>query len=192
MGNVTELKRKLDLRVAERKAVEMALQTETTVYNDAVSKSNVINGANTVVKDVTQFVQRTIHNTVSDLVTRCLLAVFGENAYEFRINFEQKRNKVEAEMQFIRDGQSYSPMTQVGGGVLDVAAFGARLSALLLHQSKNNRRVLILDEPFRFLSVEYRPKIRQLLETLSKELDFQFIIVTHIRELEVGNVVTIV
>ncbi|MDR2641615.1 MAG: hypothetical protein LBC74_02350, partial [Planctomycetaceae bacterium] len=65
-----------------------------------------------------------------------------------------------------------------------------RLSALLL-SSNRYRRVLILDEPFRFLSVEYRSQIRDLIETLSKELDFQFIIVTHAKELEIGDVVRI-
>jgi DNA repair exonuclease SbcCD ATPase subunit len=119
-----------------------------------------------------------------------LKAVFGENAYEFRIVFEQKRGKVEAVMQFARNGEVYDPMTQSGGGVLDVAAFGLRLSALIL-SSVRYRRLLILDEPFRFLSVEYRESIRDLIETLSKELDFQFIMVTHIRELEIGEVVQI-
>jgi len=50
---------------------------------------------------------------------------------------------------------------------------------------------LILDEPFRFLSIEYRPKIRELIQQLSEELDFQFIMVTHAQELEIGEIIRI-
>ncbi|MDR2170585.1 MAG: AAA family ATPase [Planctomycetaceae bacterium] len=191
MVKLIELRDKLNRKKTEYSAYKLALQSELENYINIKTKLGIQDKANIVIRDVSQHVQRTIHNTVSDLVSRCLQAVFGEEAYEFRIAFEQKRNKIEAEMQFIRNGQIYDPMTQVGGGVLDVAAFGARLSALLLRQSSQSRRVLLLDEPFRFLSVEYRPKIRLLLETLAKELDFQFIIVTHIRELEIGDVITI-
>jgi DNA repair exonuclease SbcCD ATPase subunit len=47
---------------------------------------------------------------------------------------------------------------------------------------------MILDEPFRYLSEEYRPKVAVLLEKLAEEFDFQFIIVTHIPELAIGSV----
>jgi DNA repair exonuclease SbcCD ATPase subunit len=191
MESCVELRTKLNRKISERQAYELSLQVETDKLAEVKGKFDIVGQANGVVKDVSQFVQRTIHGTISDLVTRCLRSIFGDDAYEFLISFEQRRGKVEAEMQFVRNGQYYDPMTQVGGGVLDVASFGLRLSALLLKQSNQCRRVLLMDEPFRFLSVQYRPKIRQLMESLAKELDFQFIQVTHIRELEIGDVVTI-
>ena len=46
-----------------------------------------------------------------------------------------------------------------------------------------------MDEPFKFVSEEYRENVRVLLEQLSKEMSIQFIFVTHIQELVTGKVV---
>ena len=51
--------------------------------------------------------------------------------------------------------------------------------------------LVVLDEPFRFLSAEYREKARDLIVVLAAELNVQFIIVTHIQELEIGSIVRI-
>ncbi len=80
------------------------------------------------------------------------------------------------------------PLDEDSGGVVDVAAFTLQLSSLMLKKPPV-RRVMILDEPFKFVSEEYRPGIRQMLEKLSEEFNFQFILVTHIVELMIGKVI---
>lgn len=190
MIDLTKYRKTVDSKMLERRAVLMSLEREQKQYTILEDQRNTAQEVNSILQAVCAQIQTAVHRSVSDIVTRCLKAVFGEDAYAFQIVFEQKRNKVEAVMQFVRNGESYDPMTQSGGGVLDVAAFGLRLSALLLSVQRY-RRVLILDEPFRFLSVEYRRQIRDLIETLAEELDFQFIMVTHVKELEIGDVVQI-
>ncbi|MDR1270899.1 MAG: hypothetical protein LBK82_15395 [Planctomycetaceae bacterium] len=190
MNNLLQYRERLDQCLSERRSFLVSLEREKSDYETLLNRRSVLQDTNTILQAICAQIQTTVHRSVSDIVTRCLKAVFGENAYEFRIVFEQKRGKVEAVMQFVRNGEVYDPMTQSGGGVLDVAAFGLRLSALIL-SSVRYRRLLILDEPFRFLSVGYRFPIRDLIETLSKELDFQFVMVTYIRELEIGEVVQI-
>jgi DNA repair exonuclease SbcCD ATPase subunit len=190
MADLQLYRKAVNEKKAERRSLMMSLKREQEQYDVLLENRDTMQTVNSIFQSICVQVQTAVHHSVSDIVTRCLRAVFGEDAYEFQIAFEQKRGKVEAEMQFIRNGNIYDPMTQSGGGVLDVAAFGLRLSALLL-SSRRYRRVLILDEPFRFLSVEYRSQIRDLIETLSKELDFQFILVTHAKELEIGDVVQI-
>ena len=91
---------------------------------------------------------------------------------------------------FTKGGVEVDPMTASGGGVVDVAAFALRLSALAL-QRPPLRRTLILDEPFKFLSEEYRSRVVDLLDLLSSEMGVQFIMVTHLKEFEVGKVVNI-
>jgi ABC-type sulfate/molybdate transport systems ATPase subunit len=49
--------------------------------------------------------------------------------------------------------------------------------------------LVVLDEPFRFLSEQYRAAGRQILESLADEMDCQFILVTHIKELSAGQVI---
>lgn len=133
-------------------------------------------------------VQASAHKQIASVVTRCLQAVFGEEAYEFAIRFTQKRGKTEAELLFRRGELELEPTSASGGGVVDVAAFALRLAALMLGYPRR-RRLLCLDEPFKFVSRDYRPAVRQLIETLAREMEVQFVIVTHDPELQVGTVI---
>lgn len=132
-------------------------------------------------------VQESIQVKVAKLVSDCLEYVF-EEPYEFRIVFEEKRNTTEARLVFMRDGEEIEPMSASGGGVIDVAAFGLRLACLML-TTPTVRPLMVMDEPFRFLSVQYRDRVRSLIEQLAEEYDCQFIIVTHMDELRIGTVV---
>ena len=136
---------------------------------------------------VAQAVQQKAHDRIAGIVSRCLEAVFDE-PYEFKILFEQKRGKTEASLVFERDGLQVDPLTASGGGVVDVAAFALRLSCLMLSRP-TLRRLLVLDEPFKFVSEQYRERVRVMLETLSKDLGVQIVMVTHIEELKMGKVI---
>lgn len=143
--------------------------------------------AQRIVQAVAQSLQQKAHHQIAGLVSRCLAAVF-DKPYQFKIHFESKRGKTEARFVFARGGREVDPLTASGGGCVDVAAFALRLSALLLSRPPV-RRVLVLDEPFRFVSKKYRHPLRTLLEQLAKELKVQFLIVTHIDELTIGTII---
>lgn len=143
--------------------------------------------AQQVLQQVAAGIQQKAHEQIASVVTRCLQAIFDE-PYEFRIHFERKRGRTEARLAFYRGGHEIDPMTASGGGVVDVAAFASRLACLMLARPKV-RRLLVLDEPFKFLSVEYRPRLRELLLSLAKEMGVQIVLVTHMPELEIGRVV---
>ena len=173
---------KYDLALAQKKAVETKLQaTEKT--------SLAVQEALLIFQNVAKEVQQQVHQQVSELVTRCLADVF-DDPYEFRIEFVSQRNKTEAVLVFIRDGVQVDPMTASGGGVLDVASFALRLAALLLTQPKR-RRLLVLDEPFRFVSRDYRPRVASLIKELAKELEVQFVLVTHDPVFQIGKVIEV-
>ena len=138
---------------------------------------------------VAQSIQEKAHNQIASVVTKCFEAIF-DDPYTFEIIFEKKRGKTEANLIFKKDGLEFDPLTSTGGGVVDVAAFALRLSCLMLSKPAL-RKVLIMDEPFKFVSHEFRNRIRILLETLSKDMNVQFIMVTHIDELKTGNVIEI-
>jgi len=63
-----------------------------------------------------------------------------------------------------------------------VAAFALRVASWSM-QSPRSNNVLILDEPFRYLSVNLLSKASDMLKQISKELDLQIIMVTHSPEL---------
>lgn len=147
----------------------------------------VLIDAQALVQQVAQEVQQRAHEQIARVVSRSLEAVF-DDPYEFNIHFEQKRGRTEARLTFNRNGLEVDPMMASGGGVVDVASFALRLSCLILHRPPL-RKILILDEPFRFVSPEYRGRIRTLLEELSSEMGIQIILVTHMEELQVGTVI---
>lgn len=143
--------------------------------------------AQALIQAVVQEIQNRVHQQIARVVSQALEAVFDE-PYEFRICFEQKRGRTEAALTFVRNGMEVDPMTASGGGVVDVAAFALRLSCILLHKPAL-RRCAILDEPFKFVSNEFRGRLRSLLLRLAEEMGLQIIIVTHIPELKVGKVI---
>lgn len=135
--------------------------------------------------------QNTCTEAISAVVTRCLEAVFGASKYKFTLVFEEKRNQTEARCSLVdAAGNEYDPLCGTGGGILDVVTFGLRIACLML-QKPAARKVLILDEPFRFVSKEYRANIMTLLKTLAQETGTQVIMVTHFTEFVDGNVIEI-
>lgn len=162
-----------------RDARKQAVETE-----DAVTDAEE---AQRVAQIVAQAVQEQAHARIASVVSKCLEAVFDE-PYEFKILFEQKRGRTEARLVFVRDDLEVDPLTASGGGVVDVAAFALRLACLLLSKPAL-RKVVILDEPFRFVSAEYRQRVRTMVESLAKDMEVQFIMVTHMNELKMGTTV---
>jgi DNA repair exonuclease SbcCD ATPase subunit len=133
--------------------------------------------------------QNKVHRRIAGVVTKCLQSVFPK-PYAFDIQFKSKRGKTEAHLLFKRNGESVDPTTGAGGGAVDVASFALRCAAMLLSRP-SCRKIVILDEPFKFVSERHREAVRNMLLDLSKELDIQVIQVTHIPELMVGKKINI-
>lgn len=143
--------------------------------------------AQNILQHVSQIIQQAAHNKISDVVSRCLESIFDE-PYKFKIKFERKRGRTEAKLFFERNGLEVDPLTASGGGVVDIASFALRLACLVLTRPPL-RKLLVLDEPFKCISEEYRPRIKKLLEILSEEMKIQIIMVTHQNELATGKMI---
>lgn len=143
--------------------------------------------AQAILTELARKVQAQAHKRISQVVSTCLDAIF-DDPYEFRISFELKRGRTEAKLRFHREGNEVSPMDASGGGAVDVAAFALRAACVVLHRPRL-QKVLVLDEPFKFVSRDYRPAVRAMLEQVSRDLGMQIIIVTHDEALETGTVI---
>jgi hypothetical protein len=137
--------------------------------------------AQLILQTVAMQTQQELEYKISEIVSLALSAVF-DDPYEFKVEFNIKRNKTEAEIHFYKNGIAFDPMTETGGGVVDIASFALRI-ALWNLSSPKTRNTIILDEPFRFLSKNLQTKASEMLSVISKKLNIQFIIVTHIAEL---------
>ncbi len=185
---LTDLRKRADRLLGEYVLASRQVKQERTALREAIENVSAALEAQQVVQAASKATQEQAHRSIADVVSKCLEAVFGEESYEFVVKFHQKRGKTEAELLFRRDGQEISPMKASGGGAIDIASFALRLAALML-STPRKRKLLVMDEPFRFLSKQYRASARQLLKTLAEETGIQFIMVTHVDEFRIGSVV---
>ena len=121
--------------------------------------------------------QEQLRYHISEIVTLAMDAVLDE-PYSLEVDFVPKRGKTECELWFSRDGERVKPMDATGGGAVDVAAFALRVAIWSLKADKT-RATIILDEPYRFLSINLQPRAGKMLKELSVRLGIQFIMVTH-------------
>ena len=135
--------------------------------------------ARAIVQVVAEETQKKIEYQISNLVSLALASVFPD-PYEFCLRFVQKRNKTEADLIFIKNGNEGDPINVSGGGALDVASFALRAAIWSIKPSNN---VMILDEPFHFLSRDLQDKCSSMIKMISDKLKLQFIIVSHIPEI---------
>jgi len=127
---------------------------------------------------------KTLYSTLStklgDIVTEGLNIVFPETGYIFKIEFVEKRNTVEANIYLEdRDGYTYHPVKDVGGGIADFVSLLLRIAYIMLSKYDN---ILIADEPGKFIDRERISDAACFLDKILKELDFQIVMITHIPE----------
>jgi len=146
--------------------------------------------AQKVIQELAEKIQNTAHEQIARVVSRCLESVFGKGKFGFKILFEQKRGKTEARPVFVENSHEMDPMDETPQGAVDVASFALQLTKLVLSRPPR-RRLLVLDEPFSQLhGSEWRERIRQMVETLSKEMKVQFLIFSQDdTDLRIGKVI---
>ena len=133
--------------------------------------------AREIVKEVGLKTQQMLQFHIADLTSLALQAVFPD-PYELRVDFVHRRNKVECDLYFVRDGNEIEPLESSGYGAVDVAALALRVASWSMKQPRA-RNTIILDEPMRFLSTDYQPQASKMLAEISSKLGIQFIIITH-------------
>ena len=162
------------------KTQEMRIKAHTirTNYNDLMGRTNRhennlktltqlqidIVTASRMVSECAQKAQLHFGGIVSGVVTQCLNSVYPSNPYTFKVEFRESAGKTVADTLLYRDGEAMDPLSSTGGGVWDVLAFSLRVALLVLTARKDTRKLLVVDEPFKFL--HGAEMIRRAYETL--------------------------
>lgn len=146
------------------------------------NKLKLTEEAQIFLQSVAQSTQEKLRFQVEDIVNLALETCFPSE-YTFKINFKLSRGKTEAEMKFLsqKTGLPIDPMNASGGGVVDLTSFALRIASWVLERDTDN--VIILDEPFRFVSRDLVDRAGKILKVLSEKMNLQVILVTHIPEL---------
>lgn len=138
-----------------------------------------IEKAQVFIQQTAKATQEQLQYRIEDIVQLALDAVFPDE-YLFRVIFEIKRGKTEARMCFLKNDIEVDPLDAAGGGVSDIVSFALRLAVWSLGHTE---RVVILDEPFKYLSKDLQPRAGEILKKLSNKLKLQVIMVSHIEDM---------
>jgi DNA repair ATPase RecN len=176
---ISELRKRHTQEIAKRDALrdhltetKSHLETEETLLENCQK-------ARAIVQTVAEQTQKKIEFHISNLVSMALASVFP-SPYEFVLRFVQRRNKTEADLIFMKNGNEGDPVDISGGGALDVASFALRVAIWSIKPSRNT---LLLDEPGKFISRDLQNKFSDMIKHLSTKLGLQFIVVSHVPEI---------
>lgn len=154
-------------------------QNKLQVLNNRIK---LLEQAQAFLQKIAQDTQSQLKFQIEDIVNLALETCFP-NEYVFQLQFNITRGKTDAELVFIsqKTGRQIDPMNASGGGVVDLTSFALRIASYALEQGIDN--VIILDEPFRFISRDLQVRAGEILKTLSEKLGLQILMVTHIGEM---------
>lgn len=133
--------------------------------------------AKEILKAIGLKTQQQLQYHISDIASLALDAVF-ENPYELILEFVERRDKTECDIVFVKEGEKVDPLTESGGGAVDIASFALRIASWSM-QNPKTRNTIFLDEPMKNLSPEYRERGSTMLKTVSQRLGIQLIIINH-------------
>ena len=182
MIDVETMKRKFYKAQGMEHQIQCNLSVAKTNLDNLNKRIKLIEQAQSFLQKVAQDTQSQLKFQIEDIVNLALNTVFPDE-YLFQVDFNISRGKTDAELIFInqKTGGKIDPMNASGGGVIDIVAFALRISAYVLESGTDN--VIILDEPFRFVSKDLVERAGEILKVLSTKLGLQIILVTHIPEL---------
>lgn len=172
--------------VSTCKGIDFQLTKDIENYTQKEKQLNhdlkLLEDAQIFLQKIAQETQEHLRFQIEDIVNLALETCFpGE--YIFQIKFEISRGKTEAELVFLdqKTKRQIDPMNASGGGVVDLTTFALRIACYALERGTDN--VIVLDEPFRFLSRDLQQRAGEILKTLSERMNLQIIMVSHIGEI---------
>ena len=184
---VSKIKSLFEQSKGMKKQIELNLENDKNNLSKLNTRIKLLEEAQTFLQKVATDTQSELKLQIEDIVNLALETVFpGE--YSFQVLFNISRGKTEAELLFLdqKTGRQIDPMNASGGGVIDLTSFALRIASYALEQGNGN--VIVLDEPFRFVSRDLVARAGEILKVLSEKLNLQIILVTHIPELiDVAN-----
>lgn len=122
--------------------------------------------------------QQELEYHISNLVSAAISSVFPDNPYKFRALFIERRGKTECDLMLERDGELIDALSSAGGGVVDITSLALRIAALSM-KTGHIRPVLLLDEPFKHLSLDLQSRAEEMLHELATRVGIQIICNSH-------------
>lgn len=177
MSNIQLLRNKLEQQKGQKQQIVKSLAGLKEELKQAQKDLRRHEQAREVIREVGLKTEQQLQYDISDIASLALDAVFN-NPYELKVEFVQRRNKTECDLFFTRDDNDIEPEEGAGVGAMDITSFALRIASwsMLIPHTRN---VIILDEPFKHLSVDLQDRASAMIKEISKKVGLQFIIITH-------------
>ena len=134
----------------------------------------------TLFKEASVLSQDFLSTYLETLVTDAIKVVFPDMNTQFKVEFVTTRD-TQCILSLEEDGKKLSMFDSDGYGALDIVSIALHAAYIFLDGSE---RILVLDEPFRHLSVDRHELAAKMLHGLSHQLGIQIIINTHLLHIE--------
>lgn len=163
-------------KVAELNLLERTIeQQEATIHEcevmiEAGKKSRIL------FQNIAKNTQEKLEEHISNLVSLALKAV-SPDFPNFIAEMTVRRNQLECDLWFEKNGVKFPPMNSSGGGPKDIASFALVVSYWAI--DKSYRPTIVLDEPFRNVSPDLQANVGDMLRMICDKLNLQLIIVSH-------------
>ena len=152
------------------------LKRQQVLEQQLAQQQLLLDELNASIKYVDTVKQEFILSTISIItqtVNDVLADVFGPE-YKFELNLDLSGKKPRITPQIAKPDGVFS-IANTSGGLAELISLLVRLSLILMYK----RKLLVLDEPFKFLDKHKKRLVLNLL----MNLDFQVIMVTHDQDL---------
>lgn len=131
-------------------------------------------------QEIARKTQEQIRFQIEEVVNLAIHAVWPDT-YKFSMVFSTERNRTSVKL-ILREGDNeFDPLEDNGGGLVDILSISLRIALLVVSRK---RKVLILDEAMKFVSVDLQPMANQMLYNVCAELGIQIIAVTHLEAMK--------
>jgi DNA repair exonuclease SbcCD ATPase subunit len=178
--NLSEYKDKFLKAQAKAETLKETVAKNSTIRESQIVRTTAIEETLMFCQQIAKETQEQVKFQLEDIVNLALNAVYSDK-YRFEVVIDIKRGQTEARLVlFNQDNEELDPMDSTGGGVCDILSFALRIALLII--SKNDR-VLIMDEPFKFISKDVKESAIEIIKRISSDLGVQIICVTHDEEL---------
>ncbi len=180
---IQQIRHSFNEKKGEQKKIKRDLKSFLEEKRKVEREISASEKAMMIISAIAQETQKQLQYRIEEPVSLALKAVYPEDPYKFAVDFQiTNSGPIQCHLGFERNGFIISPLHASGGGPVDIASFALRIGALTLERP-SPRKILILDESFKFVSRNKMELAGQLLKEISEKLNLQVIMITHIPEL---------
>lgn len=169
---------RLNTALVKRESNKQLLQERITKKEELIKEMETVMKSQVLLQNIAGEVQSQLSSKIDTILNLGLQTCFPE--YNFHLEPVPSRGKTEYRFVFKLGQDEVDPLTQNGGGFVDLICFLLRVAVFTI---SNTSSQIVFDEPFKFVSRTLRPKVAELLSAMSEQMNLQFIYVTHIDEL---------